>query len=93
MSLVIRFVDKNYNVREDFIRFIHCEEGLCGKDLASILLKTISDLKLDINDCRGQGYDGAGSVAGKVKGLSAIILRLNKLAIYTHCASHRSCNF
>ena len=47
------------------------------------------DLKLDIMDCRGQGYDGAGAVAGHINGLSAHILRINSKAIYTHCHIHR----
>ena len=49
MALVIRFVDSEYNIREEFLRFIHCSEGLCGKDLCSVLMKCITeDLKLDI---------------------------------------------
>ncbi|XP_057295877.1 52 kDa repressor of the inhibitor of the protein kinase-like [Hydractinia symbiolongicarpus] len=90
MSLVLRFVDSSCDIREDFIRYIYCEEGLAGKDLASVLLKCVSkDLSLDILNCRGQGYDGAGSVSGHINGLSAHILRINRKAIYTHCHSHR----
>ena len=43
---------------------------------------------MDILDCRGQGYDGAGTVAGKDKGLQAQIRRVNPNALYTLCASH-----
>ena len=52
-------------------------------------MRTISDLSLDINNCRGQGYDGAGNVSGKNQGLSARVLQINKKALYTHCFSHR----
>lgn len=89
MSLVLRFVDEEFNVREDFIAFIHCSEGLNGAALAKVILDTLDDYGLNIKNCRGQGYDGAGSVAGKVNGCSAHILRLNHLALYTHCFSHR----
>ena len=89
MSLVLRFVDSNFNIREDFIKFIHCKWGLAGADLAAVILKALADLSLNIEDCRGQGYDGAGAVAGHVNGLSAHILRLNQKALYTHCFSHR----
>ena len=51
--------------------------------------ESINDLTLSIEDCRGQGYDGAGAVAGHVNGLAAHILRLSKKALYTHCYSHR----
>ena len=90
MSLVLRFVDDNFNIREEFLRFIHCKEGLSGKDLASVILKCLNeDLTLNIQDCRGQGYDGAGAVSGCINGLSTRILQVNRKAIYTHCYSHR----
>ena len=89
MALVLRFVDEENNIREDFIRFIHCKDGLSGEKLAKVITTTIDNLSLDIKHCRGQGYDGAGAVAGHVNGCSAHILRLNKKAVYCHCFSHR----
>ena len=49
----------------------------------------MQELNLSIDDCRGQAYDGAGSVAGHINGLSAHILKFNPKALYTHCYSHR----
>ena len=39
MSLVLRFLDKDNNIREDCLKFIHCQEGLNGSELATVLLK------------------------------------------------------
>ena len=89
MSLVLRFVDKSFHIREDFIKFIHCKEGFYGKNLSDSILSTLADPGLDIYNCRGQGYDGAGAVAGRINGCSAHILRLNDKALYCHCSSHR----
>ena len=89
LSLVLRYVDTTLIIKEDFVGYIHCAEGLSGKKLANYILKAISDFNLDIKDCRGQGYDGAGSVAGHQNGCSAHILRINNKALYTHCFSHR----
>ena len=89
MSLVLRFVDKDGEIREEFLGFLHCELGLTGKALAETILTEIGNLTLDINNCRGQGYDGAASVSGHINGLSAHILRINEKAVYTHCYSHR----
>ncbi|XP_046844762.1 52 kDa repressor of the inhibitor of the protein kinase-like [Xenia sp. Carnegie-2017] len=90
MSLVLRFVDEEFNIREEFFRFIHCSEDMSGKDLASVILKCLNEeLNLNIQDCRGQGYDGTGAVAGCINGLAARIKNLNEKAIYTHCFSHR----
>ncbi|XP_046845620.1 uncharacterized protein LOC124439439 [Xenia sp. Carnegie-2017] len=63
--------------------------GLSGAQLAKLLLEALKELTLSIDDCRGQGYDGAGSVAGCTNGLAAQILKLNPKALYTHCYSHR----
>ena len=65
LSLVIRFFDiEKVEIREEFVGFIHCSEGLTGEALSSVILKRLKELGVKINDCRGQGYDGAGAVAG-----------------------------
>ena len=89
MSLVLRFVDSEMNVREEFISFLQCKWGLTGANLAKLILEALDNLTLSIENCRGQGYDGAGAVAGQINGLAAHILRLNPKALYTHCFSHR----
>ena len=36
----------------------------------------------------GQGYDGAGNMAGKCRCAAACIQRVYPKAVYVHCASH-----
>ena len=69
--------------------FVHLKEGLSGKAIVEAICKKLSDLGLDVSRIRGQGYDGAGSVAGAKNGAAAHILRINKLALYFHCYSHK----
>ena len=52
--------------------------GLSAKALADTILTEIGNLTLDIDNCRGQGYDAAASVSGHINGLSAHILRINE---------------
>ena len=40
-------------------------------------------------NCRGQGYDGAGAVAGIKKGCATVLRRTNEKALFVHCFSHR----
>ncbi|XP_065665394.1 52 kDa repressor of the inhibitor of the protein kinase-like [Hydra vulgaris] len=54
LSLVIRFVASNLDIMEEFVKFIHCSNGVTGEGLFSVLLKVMSVLKLDIINCRGQ---------------------------------------
>ncbi|XP_065069046.1 52 kDa repressor of the inhibitor of the protein kinase-like isoform X1 [Rhopilema esculentum] len=90
MPLVIRYVDRDNNIQERFLKFIHCDQGVTGKALTDKILDClVNDFNLDIQNCRGQCYDGAGNMAGKYSGVSSRILQLNPLALYTHCASHR----
>ena len=67
-----------------------------------LYLKTVNvirDLGLEIGNLRGQGYDGAGHIAGKKSSASSRILKLNDKALYVHHFNHqfnlvisKSCN-
>ena len=64
MPLVLRFIDANGNIREDFINFILCENGVSDEAIADSIITEIRELGLDMENCRGQGYDGAGEYQG-----------------------------
>ena len=90
MPLVLRYVDKNGEINERFMKYIPCDTGTTGEALTQKILNTLThDLNLDIGNCRGQCYDGAGNMAGKFSGVATRILQINNLSLYTHCASHR----
>ncbi|XP_066925711.1 nuclear pore complex protein DDB_G0274915-like isoform X2 [Clytia hemisphaerica] len=63
LSIVLRYIHDN-KIYEDFSGFVHLKDGLTGKHLADAILEFIEKLGLDYKDIRGQGYDGAGAVAG-----------------------------
>ena len=89
MSLVLRYVDKIGQIKEEFVKFIECDDGISGEAMARKVATNIAELKLEMSDCRGQGYDGAGNMAGKYRGTAARIQRDHPKAVYVHCASHR----
>lgn len=68
MPLVLRFVDKDEHIREEFVGFIHCDTGTSGSALSEKILFTLDEFKLDAQLIRSQGYDGAGNMAGKKQG-------------------------
>ena len=49
---------------------------------------TLHSYGLDLINLRGQTYDGAGNMAGSIKGTAAIIREQYPLALYLHCSSH-----
>jgi len=58
-----------------------------GKELASTILTQLSQLGLNLEHTRGQGYDGASNMSGKYLGVQARIKELYPLAMYTHCCN------
>ena len=41
-----------------------------------------------MDDCRGQCYDGAGNMSGRLNGASSLIRAEHDKAIYVHCMNH-----
>ena len=89
MPIVIRYMNDLGSIREDFLAFVECQHGTTGEQLASLIETTCLSMGLDMNLCRGQGYDGAGNMAGVCKGAAAIIRSKYPKAFYFHCASHK----
>ena len=89
MPLIIRFVDDHGQIQELFVCFVKCDQGTTGEQIAAHIKNTCQSLGLDFKLCRGQGYDGAGNMAGKSKGAAALIRLDYPKALYFHCASHK----
>ena len=87
LSIVIRFVDANKDIREEFLEFKDLERTT-GAAVSETLLSTLRSLNIPIEDCRGQGYDGAASMSSQRVGVQANILTHAPNAAYVHCQSH-----
>ena len=88
--LIVRFVDVSHcdiKVVEHFIEFLIVEDTT-GKGLSDLLLAAIEKLGLNIDDCRGQGYDNSANMKGKHEGAQAHILSANSRAFFTPCGCH-----
>lgn len=72
-------------MREDFLGFFSTADT---KTLTQLLLNRLRELDLDPAHMVGQGYDGAGSVSGKVRGVQAHIRAQYPAAVYVHCRNH-----
>ncbi|CAF5016717.1 unnamed protein product [Rotaria magnacalcarata] len=59
-----------------------------AEHITNIILDILIRCNLDIKYCRGQGYDGAATMAGHASGVSTRITSLCKKAFYTHCNAH-----
>ncbi|XP_068703325.1 52 kDa repressor of the inhibitor of the protein kinase-like [Montipora foliosa] len=89
LSLVLRYVDSSKNIREEFVGFYLCGEETTGNAIKELIINTVRDLGLTMDNCRGQSYDGAGNMAGRYVGASTLIQNQFPKAIYVHCMNHR----
>ncbi|KAH1032688.1 hypothetical protein J1N35_044862, partial [Gossypium stocksii] len=53
------------------------------------VVRWLSFQGFDIQNIRGQGYDGASNMCGEFNGLQALILNDCRYAYYVHCFAHR----
>jgi len=88
LSFVLRYVSSDGEIKEDVVDFVECADGITGQAIADKVLGCVQSYTLDPGHIRGQGYDGAGNMAGKSKGAAALITKQHPLALYFHCASH-----
>ena len=75
------------NVWEDFAVF-HDIIGTTAVEIYGILIKTINKLGLDMQNCRGQAYDGAANVSGHVSSSQTLVRSHYPKALYSHCLGH-----
>ncbi|KAK9986676.1 hypothetical protein SO802_031627 [Lithocarpus litseifolius] len=88
MAIVIRFVDKDGFVREHFFGVVHVPDTT-ALTLKNEIYSILSHHSLDIQDIRGQGYDGASNMRGKWNGLKALVSNDCPYAYYIHYFAHR----
>ncbi|XP_042388004.1 zinc finger MYM-type protein 1-like [Zingiber officinale] len=88
MSIVLRFVDKDGYVQERFFGVVHVKDTIAST-LKECIFSVLSRHTLDVQNIRGQGYDGASNMRGEWNGLQALILGECPYAYYVHCFAHR----
>ena len=89
LCLCLRYVDApSKEIVEDFIGIVELP-NIQGKTIAQAILKHIENIGLDIENCRGQGYDGASNMSSSLAGVQGLIRQVSPKAPYVHCGSHR----
>ena len=85
LPLCIRFVYDDNNIREEFLEFGQCKR-IDGKSIAEEILYILKNVDLDVNNWRGQGYDGATNMSSEAVGVQRIIKNnITEKSVYTHC--------
>ena len=88
LAICARFVDKNKNVKEEFLTFLQLER-VTGEKIAESILDFLKESNIPVENMHGQGYDGASNMSSDRVGMQARIREKAPLATYVHCNGHR----
>jgi hypothetical protein len=88
LTLVIRFVDRSGFIRELFLDIVHVKDTTAStlKEKISFVL---SHHNLDVQNIRGQGYDGASNMRGEWNGLQTLFINDFPYTYYVHCLAYQ----
>lgn len=91
LTLCLRFLSgtdrANISISEAFVDFIPLERTT-GRAIADAIMKSLHDNGFDIENLRGQGYDGASAMSSSRQGVNGRIREVAPKALYSHCKSH-----
>ena len=98
LAVCVRFVDNNSNIREEFLAFSEVPQ-ITGKYLAAEIKSIIQNRGLEMENIRGQSYDGASSMSSDITGVQKRVKEDAPKAMFVHCSNHclnlvieKSCN-
>lgn len=87
LSFCLRSVDSELTVSEDFVGFYELS-NIKSETIVAAIKDILMRCHLNLNNCRGQTYDGANNMMGKRSGVSTKILEEQPKALATHCQGH-----
>lgn len=89
LSICIRHVHigSTAEVFEDFIGLYESSETDAGT-ITTVIKDVLLRCSLRTEDCRGQCYDGASNMSGRLNGVAARFVSENPKAAYVHCSAH-----
>jgi hypothetical protein len=87
LGISIRWVDKHFEVNEDFLTLALLPQG-DAETITCLIKDFLCRSSLLIENCRGQCYDGASVMAGHVSGVSKRITDEEPRAVFVHCLAH-----
>ncbi|XP_069502344.1 zinc finger MYM-type protein 1-like [Ambystoma mexicanum] len=87
VSVVFRIAKEDLQVEEIFLGFYQTS-STTSQTLFAILKDVLLRFGYDMENCRGQCYDGASNMAGHRHGLQTLVQEVAQRAIYVHCFAH-----
>lgn len=87
LAFVLRHIDGSLQPQEDLVG-LYSLPNIKADTLVSVVNDILARCGLDVANLRGQCYDGAAVMSGRVNGVSTQILAKQPKATYIHCFAH-----
>ncbi|KAK2719015.1 hypothetical protein QYM36_006138 [Artemia franciscana] len=87
LVIIAKYVDTNYNVREDFLGLVDVNDASSAGQ-KNLIMKCLSDLGIPIQNLMGIGFDNASVNTGSVKGLGVLLKEEVPNLFILGCTSH-----
>jgi hypothetical protein len=81
MTIIRRYVDTETGCIEKYFVGLTALQETTADTLTGTILRELKSLSLDINDCRGHGYDNGANMGGVNSGVKSKILAISPTAI------------
>jgi len=88
MTLVIRFVDRNGFIQEWFFNIVYVKDTIAST-LKEEISFVLSYHNFDVQNIRGQGYDGASNIRGEWNGLQTLLINDCPYTYCVHCLAYQ----
>eukprot|EP00918_Siedleckia_nematoides_P046702 GHVU01102383.1.p1 GENE.GHVU01102383.1~~GHVU01102383.1.p1 ORF type:complete len:959 (-),score=115.48 GHVU01102383.1:303-3179(-) len=86
LAVLLRYIETGKPV-ERFLTYLE-STGHTGEGIATALLGYLDNVDIDIQDCRGQTYDGASNMSGRFMGVQTRLKEVNPAAVFVPCCNH-----
>ncbi|CAG7667378.1 unnamed protein product, partial [Allacma fusca] len=87
VSFCVRTVNDDLEIKEEVLG-LYNTSCTNADSLVALILDVLKRSDLELSSVRGQCYDGASNMSGKLTGVSTQIQEMEKRAIYVHCYAH-----
>ena len=87
LVVCIRWVDDKFVIHEDFIGMLPLPRTTAAQ-IVETLRDALQQMNLNIQNARGQCYDGAATMSGEKSGVATQIKSVNGKCLFTHCHGH-----
>lgn len=85
--VAIRWVEEVYGVHEGPLGLIEVPRTDAGT-LTTAIKDVLTRCMLPLSQCRGQAYDGASNMSGRLNGVGTQIKSEQQSALYVHCLAY-----